>query len=148
MSEQQRRAVTQAAWRLSVLSVLTLAVAWDAAGLLTGGDAAYVSPSYDVLRRLVPGGMRGYGYALAVLLVLTIYALGRHAPGAGVRGYRLLRVSLALISAWYVLWAVGIAGAWVIRGQILAWDHLGKLALVAVLCVILARTTPADQSRG
>ncbi|MEV7684276.1 hypothetical protein AB0O64_37970 [Streptomyces sp. NPDC088341] len=145
MSGQQRRAVAHAAWRLTVLSVLTLAVAWDAVGLLAGGDAAYVSPSYDVLRRLVPGGMRSYGYALACLLVVTVYAYGRHGPGCGVRGYRLLRVSLALVSAWYVLWAVGIAGAWVIHGQILAWGALGKLALVAVLCVVLARTTPADQ---
>jgi hypothetical protein len=147
VSEQQRRAVTQAAWRLVVLSVLTLAVGWDVVGLLLGGDKAYTSPSYDVLRT-VPGGMRSYGLALLVLLIVTAYAYGRHAPGAGVRGYRLLRVCLSLVGAWYVLWAVGMVGAWVIHWQILAWGAVGKLALIAVLCIILARTTPADHPRG
>lgn len=147
MSDQQRRAVAQTAWRLVVLSTLTLAAGWDALGLLLGGDDAYASPSYDVLRT-APWGMRTYGPALAALLFTTTYAYGRHTAGDGVRGYRLLRYCLSALAGWYVLWAVGIVGAWVIHGQILAWGAVGKLALVSALCIILARTTPADRLRG
>lgn len=148
MSDQQRRAVAHAAWRLVVLSTLTLAAGWDTLGLLLGGDATYTSKSYDVLRHMGPWGMRTYGPLLGVLLVATAYAYGRHSVGDGVRGYRMLRYCLSLMAAWYVLWATAIVGAWVIHREVVAWGAVGKLALVAVLCIILARTTPPDRVRG
>lgn len=139
----KRRAVAHAAWRLAALAVITLAAAWDALGLLLGGDAVYAAPSYDVLRS-APWGMRTYGPILGLLFVTTVYAYGRFDNG---RGYALLRLCLSLLAGWYVLWTVGIVGAWCIHGQILAWGAVGKLALTATICLILARTTPVDQSR-
>jgi hypothetical protein len=138
VTDLQRRTVGHVAWRLATLAVITLAIGWDALGLLAGGDRAYASSSYDVLRA-APGGMRAYGPVLAVLLVVTVYAYGRHTAG---RGYTLLRLCLSVTAGWYVLWTVGIVGAWWIHGSILAWGAVGKLGLTSVLCLILARTTP------
>jgi hypothetical protein len=145
VTDRQRRIVAQTAWRLMVMAVLTLAAAWDALGLLLGGDAAYASPSYDVLKHATPWGMRAYGPILGVLLTVTVFAYGRHSAG---RGYTLLRVCMSLMAGWYVLWTVGIVGAWVIHREVLSWGGVGKLALVAALCVILARTTPTERVRG
>lgn len=143
MSDRQRRAVAQVSWRLLVLTMLTLVAGWDAIGLLIG-DAVYASPSFDVLRALTPWGMRAYGPGLLVLLGLTVYALGRHSGGNGLRGYVLLRVCLAVLAAWYCLWAVGIVGAWWVHWSILAWGAPGKLAAISVVLLILARTTPTE----
>lgn len=148
MTARQRRQFTQVSWRLLVLTMLTLVAGWDAIGLLIG-DSAYTSPSFDVLRVLTPWGMRAYGPALLGLLGLTVYALGRHSAGDGLHGYRLLRACLSLLSAWYVLWAVGQLGAWWVHWQILAWGGPGKLAAIAVILVILARSTPTERvTRG
>ncbi|MEU7590618.1 hypothetical protein AB0A95_30550 [Micromonospora sp. NPDC049230] len=148
MTDRQRRAVAQASWRALVLTMLTLVAGWDAIGLLIG-DSAYASPSYDVLRVATPWGMRAYGPALLVLLGLTAYALGRYQAGEGLHGYRLLRVCLSLLAAWYTGWAAGIVGAWWVHWQILAWGAPGKLAAIAVVLLILARTTPAERiARG
>ncbi|MBM0203499.1 hypothetical protein JNW90_10520 [Micromonospora sp. STR1s_5] len=145
MTGRGKRVVAQAAWRFTVLSVLTLAAAWDAAGLLLGGDAAYTSPSYDVLRSLTPWGMRAYGPLLAVLLAVLVYAYGRFSAG---RGYLLLRLCLSGLAGWYVLWAVGMAGAWWVHWQIGDWTAAGKLFLTAVVCLVLARTTPTERVTG
>ncbi|MER5608326.1 hypothetical protein AB0F93_00020 [Micromonospora tulbaghiae] len=147
MSEQQRRAVTEAAWRLIVLATLGLAPGWDALGLLVGGNAAYTSHAYDVLRALTPWGMRGYGPLLGLLCVTTVYAYGRWSAGSGTRGYRLLRYCLSLLAGWYVLWTVGLVGAWYVHWQIYSWG-VSKVLLVAVLFLILARTTPPEHARG
>jgi hypothetical protein len=145
VSDVQRRQVGYVAWRVSVLAVLALAGAWDAAGLLVGGDAVYTSHSYDLLRRLTPWGMRVYGPALAVLVVAAVYAFGRHAGRhTTARSYVLLRGSLAALAGWYTLWAVGICGGWWLNGQIVAWGSVGKLLLTSTLCIILARTTPTS----
>lgn len=145
MTDQQRRIVGYAAWRLAALALLTLAALWDTLGLLVGGDAAYASPSYDVLRHSAPWGMRTYGGVLGVLFVASVYAYGRFTAG---RGYALLRVCLSVMAGWYVMWTVGIVGAWVIHGQVLSWGAVGKLSLTASLCLILARTTPTENLRG
>lgn len=145
MTDRQRRAVAQAAWRLFVMALLSLVVAWDAMGLLVGGDRAYVSPSYDVLRSLTPWGMRAYGPALLALLGVTVYAYGRYSSGTGARGYTLLRLCLSALAGWYSLWAAGIAGAWWVHREVLAWGGVGKLAFVAAVCVILARSTPTER---
>lgn len=147
MSNEQRRVVAQAAWRLAVLALLSLVVGWDALGLLIGGDDAYRSPSFDVLR-LAPGGMRFYGPMLGVLFVTTVFAYGRHSAGSGVRGYRLLRLCLSLTAGWYVFWAAGIVGSWWIHWQILAFGAVGKLAFIAAVSLILARGTPTNHMRG
>lgn len=145
MSDRQRRAVAQAAWRLIVLALLTLVLGWDAVGLLVGGDLAYMSPSYDVLRHLTPWGMRAYGPALGGLLIVSVYAYGRYSSGSGVRGYTLLRLCLSLMAGWYAMWAVGIVGSWWAHQEVLAWSGVGKNAFVAAVCVILARTTPTER---
>lgn len=146
MTEHGKRVASQAAWRLILLSTLILAPAWDAAGLLVG-DMVYGSPSYDVLRSLTPWGMRGYGPALALLAGLTLFALGRHSAGGGLRGYKLLRTCLSLLAAWYALWATGLVGAWWVHWEILSWG-VGKVGLVSVIFMILARRTPSDFVRG
>lgn len=143
ITSRKRRAVANAAWRLITLAVIVLAAGWDALGLLLGGDDVYSAPSYDVLRA-APWGMRTYGPILALLFILTVYAYGRYTAG---RGYTLLRLCLSLLAGWYVLWTVGIVGAWSIHSQILAWGAVGKLALTAAVCLILARTTPATSAR-
>lgn len=145
MSIRQRRAVAQTAWRLLVLLVLTLAAGWDAIGLLVGGDAAYTSSSYDVLRDLTPWGMRAYGPALLVLLAVTAFAFDRYSAGNGHRGYVLLRWCLSLLAAWYAMWAFGITGAWWIHREVPSWETVGKLALTSTVCLVLARTTPAQR---
>lgn len=148
MSDRQRRAVAQVSWRLLVLTMLPLVAGWDAVGLLIG-DAAYTSPAFDVLRALTPWGMRAYGPALLGLLGLTVYALGRYQAGDGLHGYRLLRVCLSLLAAWYMGWAAGIVGAWWVHWQILDWGAPGKLAAIAVILLVLARTTPTERvTRG
>lgn len=147
MSDRQKRALAQATWRLFVLATLAFAPAWDALGLLLGGDAVYVSPSYDVLRSLTPWGMHAYGPVLTVQLIATVYAYGRYSAGSGIRGYTLLRVCLSLLAGWYVLWTVGLLGAWWVHWQILSWG-VGKVALVAAFFLILARTTPTERVRG
>jgi hypothetical protein len=141
VTDPQRRTVADTVWRLCVAAILLFAVAFDAAGLLVGGDAVYQSQSYDVLRMLTPWGMRGYWPALAALGLVTLYAYGNHRTR---RSWQLLRVCLSLLAGWYVLWAVGIAGAWALNGAILAWGNVGKLLLTATLCGICARTAPRE----
>lgn len=148
MSDRARRAFAQAAWRLIVLALLTLAPGWDAVGLLVGGDRAYRSPSYDVLRSLTPWGMRVYGPVLLALVIVTVYAYGRYSSGSGVRGYALLRLCLSALAGWYALWAAGIGLSWWVNREQLDWGGVGKLAFVAAVCVILARTTPTDGVRA
>lgn len=143
MTDRRKRAVAQGTWRLLVLFTLALAPGWDALGLLVG-DTVYGSPSYDVLRHMTPWGMRAYGPALVVLTVTTVYAYGRYSAGDGLRGYKLLRVCLSLLAAWYVLWTIGLVGSWVVHHQILSWG-VGKVALPAVTLFILARRTPTDR---
>lgn len=139
MTDLQRRQAGYRAWRLLVAALLALVGAWDTLGLLVGGDAAYRSQSYDVLR-VAPWGMRTYGVALAALLITTVYAYGRHSTGA--RGHQLLRICLSLMAGWYVAWSVAIAGAWIVHGQILAWGSVGKLLFTTTACLALARLTP------
>lgn len=148
MTDRQRRQWAQVTWRLLVLTILTFFAGWDAVGLLIG-DVVYASPSFDVLRHLTPWGMRVYGPALLALTALTLYALGRYNGGDGLHGYKLLRICLSLLAAWYVLWAVGQLGAWWLHWQILAWGGPGKLFGIAVVLLILARKTPTERvTRG
>lgn len=148
MTDRQRRVVAQAAWRAFVLALLSLVVAWDMVGLLVGGDRAYLSPSYDVLRSLTPWGMRAYGPALLALLAVTVYAYGRYSSGSGLRGYALLRLCLCALGGWYALWGSGLVAAWLVHRELLAWSEIGKGSFVAAVCVILARTTPTVRMRA
>ncbi len=132
-----RRRTGYRLWQVLTVALLTLVGAWDVLGLLVGGDAAYASRSYDVLR-LAPFGMRTYGVALGLLMIVTVYAYGRHRGG----DHRLLQVALSLLAAWYVFWLVAIAGTWVIHREVLAWGAVGKLAFTASVAYVLARATP------
>lgn len=140
MTGTQRHIVSRAAWRAVVLILLTACAAWDAAGLLIGGDLAYQSASYDVLRRISPFGMRGYGVLLGALLVTAAFAYGRLTNRGD--GYRLMRISLAALAVWYTFWAAGIAGSWISYGTIYAWGSVGKLVAVALILIVSARATP------
>lgn len=125
-------------WRTLTLALIVMVGAWDVIGLLVGGDAAYKSPSYDVLR-LAPWGMRTYGVILAVLVVFAAYGYGLHRSGRTVP----LRFALAALTCWYVFWLVAIAGTWFVRSEIVAWGAIGKLGFIAFVALTLARTTPA-----
>ncbi len=133
----QKRRAGYRLWRLSTAALLALVGAWDAIWLLAASDIGYQSQSYDVLR-LAPWGMRSYGPPLAVLVAVAVYAFGRHRYG----DYRLLRVSLSLLAAWYVGWLLAITGTWFINGEIQAWGAVGKLLFTATIALALARTTP------
>lgn len=142
MADVLRRRSGYLLWRTLTAGLLALVGAWDVLGLLIGGDAAYASRSYDVLR-LAPWGMRSYGVILGVLLLAAVYAFGRHRGG----GHRLLQVTLALLAAWYVAWLVAISGTWFVHREILAWGAVGKLAFTAFVAMTLARTTPTAVPR-
>ncbi len=124
-------------WRTLTVALVGMVAAWDVAGLLVGGDAAYRSPSYDVLR-LAPFGMRTYGGLLAGIVAVAVYGYGRHRAGQ----FLWIRVGLALLSCWYVAWLVAVAGTWVAYGEIVAWGAVGKLGFTAFVALTLARTTP------
>jgi hypothetical protein len=145
VGEEQRRAAGYWAWRALVLGLWTLVVGWDAVGLLAFGDDGYASPSFDVLR-LIPGGMRTYGPALAALVVAGLVAYGRHRGGRG-RSYVWLRLTLACVAVFYTAWCVAIVGAWWVHRQILSWG-VGKLLFIAGAAVILGWMTPTMRPPG
>lgn len=127
-------------WRFAVCLVLAKA-AWDAVGMLAG-DLAYTAPSYDVLRSLPPaGGMRARGIILAAVIIATLAAARR---AATTRRHHALRWCLAALTAWYMAWAVGLAGAWLLHGQILAWSAPASVLVVAALALRTAQTTPRN----
>jgi hypothetical protein len=144
MPMSRGRSVGYRAWRALTLAVIVLASGWDAVGLLTLGDEGYNSEAYDVLRHLTPWGMRGYGPILSIIASVTVYAFGRHRGGAG-GSYILLRWSLAATGAWYTMWGAGIIGSWWLHGHIGSWG-VGKLFLISVLCIVLARSTPISRA--
>lgn len=139
MAPQQRRRAATISWQ-AVVWVLLLQTGWDAAGLLVGGDAVYAAPGYDVLRRMTPWGMRGYGPVLALLFVLAVYAYGRFGSGHGYG--RMLHLCLGLLAGWYVLWMVGTTASWVVHEQVLAWPGPARLGALAVFFVLAARAVP------
>ncbi len=137
LSDVLRRRAGFRLWRILTAGLLTLVGLWDVLGLLIGGDSAYRSPSYDVLK-LAPWGMRTYGVILGALMVTAVYAYGRHRAG----DHRLLQITLALLAGWYVMWLTAISGTWVVHGEVQAWGAVGKLAFTAFVAFTLARTTP------
>lgn len=138
MAPAQRRAVATISWR-SCLALVLLKAGADAAGLLVG-DRAYASRSYDLLR-LIPGGMRTYGFALAALFVATVLSIG------DARYQRHLQVCLALLAAWYVGWLLGIVGSWWAKQTPPAWGVVPSLLVIAALAMLVARATPGHGSR-
>lgn len=137
VTARRRRPVLTVPWR-PVVWALLLQASWEAFGLLVGGDKAYAGPSYDVLRH-VPGGMRAYGPILAALVIVAVASFDRCLRG---HDSEPLRIVLALLSGWYALWAVGTTSAWVVHRQIIAWPGPARLAVIAFLFVLAARTTP------
>jgi hypothetical protein len=116
-----------------------LAVAsWDVLGLLIG-DAAYRSPSYDVLRIPAAGGVRPWGVILAVLVLAVLVELRLFtAGGTG----RRLRWALAWLSVWWLVWAAGVVLAWIYHRQVLSWGGPPKLLFLSVLALACARAVP------
>lgn len=139
MAPSQRRAFASISWR-SALALVLFKAGGDAAGLLLGGDRAYAARSYDLLR-LVPGGMRTYGFALAVLFVVTVIAL------SDARTQRHLQVCMALLAGWYVGWLLAIVSAWWARNAPMAWGAVPSLIVIAALAFLVARATPGHGSR-
>lgn len=138
MTDVTRRRAGYLLWRTLTLALIGMVAAWDVAGLLVGGDAAYDSRAYDVLR-LAPWPMRGYGAILGVLVAFAAYGFGLHRAGRTVP----IRVALAALACWYVFWVVAIAGTWVVYREVIAWGAIGKVFFVAFVAFTLARTTPA-----
>ncbi|HLL69029.1 MAG TPA: hypothetical protein VK453_25440 [Micromonosporaceae bacterium] len=136
-----RRAAGYYAWRTTVAALIVLVVGWDAVSLLAFPDTGYASVSFTFLRNVNPWGMRGYGPPLAVLFMLTLYAFGRHRGGAG-NPYILMRGCLGAVAAWYTMWTFGIVGSWFVTGEV-GNLGVGELLFIAVVSVILARTTPS-----
>jgi hypothetical protein len=130
-------------WRPLVWGIMAM-TGWEALGLLAGGDAAFISPSYDVLRVLSPWGMRGYGPILAALCIATIWGFDRYTRGLGGRR---LQLALSLCAGWYALWTVGTTAAWAVHWQILAWPGPARLALTSALCIVCARAIPRAEVR-
>ncbi len=124
-------------WRTLTLALIGMVGSWDVGGLLIGGDAAYTSASYDVLR-LAPWGMRTYGAVLAVIVAWAVYGYGRHRSGH----FMHIRLALVAFTAWYAFWLVAVAGTWVTYGEIVAWGAVGKLGFTAFAAFTLARATP------
>lgn len=139
MAPAQRRAVRAISWR-ACCGLLLLKAGGDTVGLLVGGDRAYASRSYDLLR-MMPGGMRTYGFALAVLFLVTIVSLG------DARYQKPLQVCLALLAAWYVGWLLGIIGSWWARHAPMAWGVVPSLIVISALAMLVARATPGHGSR-
>lgn len=139
MAPSQKRAVATISWRLALVGVLAKA-AWDAVGLLAGGSHVYASHSYDLLR-LMPGGMRTYGVALAVLLCGTLLALSERVTNTSA-----LRWCLALLACWYVGWMLGVVGAWA-RHAPIAWGAVSSLAVISFFTILVARATPVGRGR-
>ncbi len=125
-------------WRVLTVGLIGMVAAWDVAGLLVGGDAAYDSRAYDVLR-LAPWPMRAYGGMLGVLVVFAVYAFGMHRSGRTVA----MRAALIGLACWYLFWCLAIAGTWVVYREVVAWGAVGKVFFVAFVAFTLARTTPA-----
>lgn len=121
-------------------STVTLAIAATAAGMLLYGDRAYVGPTYDILKE-VPGGMRAYGVALALLFVMVVYGFGQQQLGAG----QVLRVALALAAAWYIGWIIAIATTYVLQQQLYSWSALVANAFIAAVTNLVARHVPPDR---
>lgn len=118
---------------------LMLQTGWDAVGLLAGGDVVFTAPGYDVLRALSPFGMRGYGPVLMTLFLATVWAFDRYTRGLGGRR---LRICLALLASWYIFWAVGTMGAWLVHWQVLAWPGPARLGCLSAMFLLAARATP------
>ncbi len=125
-------------WRTLTLGLIGRVGCGDVAGLLIGGDAAYDSRAYDVLR-LAPWSMRGYGAMLGVLVAFAAYGFGLHRAGRTVP----MRAALTALACWYVFWVMAIAGSWVVYREVVAWGAIGKVFFVAFVAFTLARTTPA-----
>lgn len=129
--------------------------AWDAFGLLSGGNSWFVGPSYSVLRLLSAqiGGMRALGVPLGVvclvLILLTTWSYGRHSycrHPAGRPASKLFPLCLSLIAGWYAVWTVGILWAnvneLIHHHTLIGWTSLSKLGFVCTVAIRMASLPP------
>lgn len=145
LTRRQRIKIATVPWRFIVWIIFAVAV-WDMSSLITVGNTrAYNTASFTVLRHLVPGGMRTYGFLLAAMLLSTVCAYGRST--AAPRDL-FLRIGLALFAAWYVGWTVGILAAWTINWTAVGVGGLGKNMAIAALSVLASWFAPHEQPRG
>jgi len=142
MTGAQKRAVVVISWRATVALLIGVA-GWDAAGLLIG-DSVYRSHSYDVLRGLPPGGMRGWGVALAALFIVLAASLWWHTY-TGRTGP--VRWALTGLTVWWAAWTAGLLSAWLIHRTIYAWSLPPKVATCAVLAYLAARAVHQRRPR-
>jgi hypothetical protein len=139
----QRRALV-ISWRLVVLLLVGCA-AWQGSGLLAGGDAAYRSAAYDVLRGPGVGpGIRLWGLLLAGLLAGLVTGLRRYSR----HGHTALaRWALAGLGAWWLVWTAGMILGWAYHGQVFDWGEPAALAVLAALAIAAARALPRMPTR-
>lgn len=107
-------------------SVLTVVAGLLGVGYLIGGNGAARSPSYYLIKDLVPGAMRTHGFLLCVLAIGLAYVVftsfDRHSVW-------ILRV----FAGYCFLVAICFFGSWSLTGEItwggpVLWSGLGALA--------------------
>lgn len=124
--------------------------AWDAFGLLAGGDKWVSGPSYEVLRLISSriGGVRAFGVPLGavclVLMLATTWSYGRCSGGR--RSTRIFSVCLSLLAGWYSMWAVGVVMAnineLIQSHTFLSWTAVSKIGFVAAVAIRMAMLPP------
>lgn len=137
----RRHAGATISWRAVVLLIFG-AVFWDASSLLTAGNSsAYRGVSFTLLRQM-PGGMRVYGIALAIIFITTVIGYGRSdkAPRD-----LMLRAGLATLAAWYVGWTFAICWSWIVHWQAAGIGGLGRTIAFAGMCWLAAYFAPHDR---
>jgi hypothetical protein len=128
---QRRALVVTVSWR-ALVAALSVVAAWDAAGLVLGGDAGYRAACYATARA-VPGGIRAWGVALAVCTVAVIAGLNLYVNADRAA---CVRWGLAGLTAWWAAWTVGLLASWVVARD--SSPHPGALvAGAAVLAAVL-----------
>jgi drug/metabolite transporter (DMT)-like permease len=110
---------------------------FDGFGLAVGGDEVATSPTYDVLR-LVPGGMRTYGFALLLGSLCLAVALILARPSRN--SARIVQAVLSFGVGYNLLWVICIPAAWWHSHELpAAWPAVSKYALLAAIYFYCAR---------
>ncbi len=137
---RQRRLLATIPWRI-VVCIIGAAVFGDAVSLLIAGNSsAYSGTSFTLLRE-IPGGMRTYGVALLLVLGAGVFAYAR---GSASPADRLLRITLAVLAAWYTGWTMAIAYAWLTQWHASGPGGLARTVAFATFCLVACYFAPHE----
>lgn len=126
----------RALW-LSFGAIICATATIQGAGYLLGGDAVASSPSWYVMRQVVPGGMRTHGAIMLALALAFSFVMRDNRA-------RCSRYLLQAFSGYAFLVAVSIFGSWWITAKIVFGAPWWWLALAGITAIMIVYPPPSS----